>query len=264
MNNISKISLVGAGNVAYHLGRALQVAGLQILEVHTRKESAAKELIRTLGTSIAYQKDLDFRKSKADMIMLCVSDDAIITIAEKLKITSGVTIVHASGAVDISALQARPTRHSCGVLYPFQTFSKQREVDFSAVPVLIEASDYSTRSRLLALAHQISHHVRYITSDERRRIHLAGVFANNFTNHLLKLSFDQLAKLDIDKALVRPLVMETLFKAFEDGPESSQTGPARRGDEKSLAAHVQLLADDPNSQALYKLISDQIKSHFAK
>lgn len=264
MNNIANISLVGAGNVAYHLGHALQAVGMQVLEVHTRQEAAAQELISSLGTNITYQKNLDFRNSQADLILLCVSDDAVEEVASKLKTSKTTTVVHTAGAVDISVLASQPALNSYGVLYPFQTFSKHREIDFSAIPVFIESSDYSTRSRLLTLANQISHHVRYIDSDARRRIHLAGVFANNFTNHLLKLSFELLLEVDIDSRLIRPLVMETVLKAFEDGPEASQTGPARRGDEQSIASHLDLLSSTPDSQELYKLISDQIKSHFNK
>lgn len=264
MNNIANISLVGAGNVAFHLGHALEAAGTRILEVHARKESSAISLIEFLDSDISYKKDLDFRDSKAELILLCVSDDAIATVAKKLKVSPNTAVVHTSGAIGIETLEAQPSISSCGVLYPLQTFSKDRDVNFSEVPILIEASGFTTRSRLLALANQISHRVRYVSSEDRKRIHLAAVFANNFTNHLLRLSFDQFSKLEVDKALLLPLVMKTVVKAFEHGPEASQTGPARRGDKKSITTHIDLLSDHPDAQALYTLISDQIKSHFSK
>ncbi|MEQ9297700.1 MAG: DUF2520 domain-containing protein [Cyclobacteriaceae bacterium] len=264
MNNIANISLVGAGNVAFHLGHALEAAGMRILEIHARKEASAMALIEVLASDASYKKDLDFSDSKAELIILCVSDDAIGAVAKKLKVPTATTVVHTSGAVEMGILEAPPSISSCGVLYPLQTFSRDRNIDFSEVPILIESSGFTTRSRLLALASQISHQVRYVSSDDRKRIHLAAVFANNFTNHLLKLSFDQLSELDVDKALLRPLVMETVLKTFEDDPEASQTGPARRGDKKSITAHIELLSDHPDAQVLYKLISNQIKSHFSK
>lgn len=261
MNNIANISLVGAGNVAFHLGHALEASGMQILEVYARKESSGVELAESLSSDISIKKDLDFSESKADLVVQCVSDDAIAAIAKKLKLPPAGTVIHTSGAIGIEVLKAHS---SYGVLYPLQTFSRHRNVDFSEVPILIEASDFTTRSRLLAMAHEISDHVRYVSSEDRKRIHLAAVFANNFTNHLLKLSFDQLSELDIDKTLLRPLVMETVLKVFEDGPQASQTGPARRGDINTIDTHIELLSDHPDKQALYQLISDQIKSHFSK
>ncbi len=261
MNNIANISLVGTGNVALHLGHALTAAGLDILEVSARKEASGVELVKALGSDSSIKKDLDFRESNTDLVVLCVSDDAVAEVAKKLKVLPTTTVIHTSGAVEIDVLKSHS---SFGVLYPLQTFSRHRNVDFSEVPVMIEASDYTTRSRLLAMAHELSHHVRYVSSEDRKRIHLAAVFANNFTNHLLRVSFDQLAVLDIDKALVRPLVMETVLKAFEDGPEASQTGPARRGDKNTIQTHIEALSDHPDAQALYQLIADQIKRHFSK
>lgn len=264
MDKITKISLVGGGNVAYHMGLAFKKAGLELLEIHTRNEASAREVIHRLDDKIAYQKDLDFSDSCSDLILICVSDDAIASVANCLLAPADTIVAHTSGAVSMAALGGMPRTVSHGVIYPLQSISKYRPVDFVQVPLFVEASDYRTRSRLLSLAGALSTRVRYMSSDDRKHLHLAGVFANNFINHLLRLSFEQLAQLDVDIDFIRPLVEETVLKAFADGPEASQTGPARRGDHKSMAIHLEALADRPDAQELYTLISAQIKTHFDK
>ncbi len=264
MDNIANISLVGAGNMAHQLAKSFSAVGLTILEVFARRKAEALKVAENLPHEVSILDSLDFTKSQADLIVLCVSDEFIGQVAGKLKVQASTTVVHTSGSTDLSSLYGIDTAQSIGVLYPLQSVSKGRSLDLSDVPIFIEAIDFTTRSRLLQLAIKISRVVRYADSDQRRRIHLAAVLASNFTNYLLSQSFGQLEREGFDNTILKQLVLETINKAFENGPLESQTGPARRGDDVTMQRHLELLSDHPKMQELYTLISALIADQFKK
>lgn len=146
-----------------------------------------------------------------------------------------------------------------GVFYTIQTFTKGKYTNLSEVPIGIEASDDDTNQKLFLLAASISKQAQSINSEQRKVIHLAAIVACNFTNHLYAISEGILKNENLNLTLLKPLMYETLQKSLEIGPQRAQTGPAIRGDEKIIQQHLDYLANEPEIQQLYKLLSEHIK-----
>ncbi len=248
-----KIVFIGAGNVATHLGLALLKSKHTIVQVCSLRNSSSKELAKLLKSKISTSvEDID---TSADIYIVATNDDTITKVANKIKINNKI-IVHTSGSIDMNVLQkASP---NIGVFYPLQTFSKQKKIDFSKIPVCIEASNNKTSKVLKTLAKSISNNVIEIDSKQRKTIHLAAVFANNFTNHLYTIAEDILIKNDLPFDILKPLIEETNNKIRNNSPAKMQTGPSVRGDSKTLKAHEQLLLNDKDYLQVYKLLSKSI------
>ena len=163
-------------------------------------------------------------------------------------------VVHTSGFVSIDVLKKF---RASGVFYPLQTISKSRVDDLNNVPLLLEASSEQLLDDLCSLAHKVTNNVSEVDSEQRKVIHLAAVFANNFTNHLLLISQQILSTVNKDLSLFKPLLEETIYKATSMGPSCSQTGPAVRGDELTMKKHLEMLKDG-EWKRLYELLSDSI------
>ncbi len=187
---------------------------------------------------------------------MAVSDDAIDEIAAEIILPANATLVHTSGSCPMDIFSN--TSNHFGVFYPFQSFNKARKVDFREIPLLIEASDKGTGRFLEKLGKTISSRVEFMNGEERKTLHLSGVFASNFTNHLLTIAKDLAKTKKIDFALLEPLIIETVNKSLELGPEKTQTGPAARGDLKILDQHLALLEGNPSVHEIYKIISQDI------
>lgn len=251
-NHFHKIALVGAGNVAIHLGLALKHAGFMVESVINRSPERGKVLAKKLGAQ--YLADFS-ALNNPDLIILAVSDDAIPLIAAQLAGCS-FPVVHTSGTVSKDALHL--TGVDYGVFYPFQTFSVNNAVDFSKVPICIDSSNPAFTGRIERLAHTLSHTVCRIDDQKRRMLHLAGVFASNFSNYLYAIAEDILAKNDIPFELLLPLIQETAVKVQTIAPLEAQTGPAKRGDISTIKKHLQLLENEHDLLALYKSFTDNI------
>ena len=192
----------------------------------------------------------------ASMYFVSVSDSAIATLSERLTQMEGL-IVHTSGSVSIDVLAGRFKNY--GVLYPVQTFSKFRHVNFSDIPVFIEANSNDNLQILRNIASAISKKVYYASSAERMQLHLAAVFGCNFVNHLYHLSEQLAMKAGFDLAVLSPLMIETAHKAVASGsPRSVQTGPAARNDSDVMRKHLDFLSSQPDLKAIYSMMSDNI------
>jgi len=258
-NSFDKIVMVGAGNVAWHLAPALEAAGCAVSQVYSRSEEKAAELVSHLYQA-EVQTQLDFSGSSAELFILAVSDDAIAEVAQQIKLPAEAVVVHTSGGQSLEVLAKAPTEQ-IGVFYPLQTFSKPRPVDFRDIPICLESDDNEVLHRLTKLARSISRQVKLINSEERARLHVAAVLANNFTNHLLQMAEQLLHDHQLDFALLHPLIEETVAKALEIGPAQSQTGPARRHDEKTINHHLKYLRMyDPAYAKVYKALTQHIQS----
>ncbi len=255
-----RIVLIGAGNVAHHLAPALLNAGLNLCQIYSRSIESARELGRKTG--ISYTADLFAVYPDCDIYIFCVSDDSLLSVFKGLRVNKNALILHTSGSVPLSVFEAYVENY--GVLYPLQTFSKKRVLNFREVPLCIEASNENSRTLLLAMAEQLSGQVREISSDKRGKLHLAAVFANNFTNHLYGIAGKMLEEEGLDFSLLRPLIFETAHKVMLLSPEEAQTGPARRNDESILGKHKGLLKNDKKLLTLYSLLSDSIKESLVK
>lgn len=246
--------------MAWHLAPALDNAGYAVQEVYSRNPQHAAQLTDRLYQ--AEVKDtLDFSDSEATLFIIAVSDDHIPEIAREIILPDDAILVHTSGAVALDQLNYAATPR-IGVFYPLQSFTKKQKIDFKQVPLFIEGSDEETEAKLLTIARAISNQVRSITSEDRQALHVAAVFASNFTNHMLRISEELLQKHGLEFAWIKPLIAETINKSLEVGPANAQTGPARRGDVAVLEKHMALLRDDPRTAELYHLISQHILDQY--
>lgn len=255
-----RIVLIGAGNVAHHLAPALLNAGLNLCQIYSRSIESARELGKKTG--ITYTADLFAVYPDCDVYIFCVSDDVLPSLFKSLRINKKALVLHTSGSVPLSVFGSGFENY--GVLYPLQTFSKKRALNFREVPLCIEASNEFSRKVVLSLAEKLSERVQEISSDKRKKLHLAAVFANNFTNHLYGMAGKMLEEEGLDFSLLRPLIFETAHKVMLLSPEEAQTGPARRGDESILSMHKSLLKNDKKRLMLYTLLSDSIKETLVK
>ena len=253
-----RIGLFGAGRVASQLGPALAAAGHHVAFVWSRTAPAAQSLAAQFpGAQVL--TSLASLLPPADVYLLAVPDAAVAPLLASIAWPSGALVAHLAGALPLSIFASQPTVRG-GVFYPLQTFSPGRAIDWPTVPLCIEANDLTAERTLLGLARSLSQHVRRLDSAQRLKLHVAAVFANNFTNHLLGIAEALLAEAHLPPALLAPLVHETVDKALANPPFSVQTGPAVRRDAPTLAAHRAVLAAHPAWQGLYEQLTASIQA----
>ena len=255
LQGLNKIVLIGAGNVATQLGRVLLKSGGEIIQVYSRTVESARTLSEKLNSG--FTSKIEKIRKDADLYIISVSDGAIEGLVKELRFENKL-VVHTSGSVPMDIL--KPVSENYGVLYPFQTFSKTRLVNFKSIPVCVEANNNRTFNLLKNLASSISDKVYELNSKQRKILHLAGVFASNFPNFMYSIAETILEENNIDFDLVKPLILETAQKAQSVKPNKAQTGPAIRGDIKIMETHLDLLEEYPGFRDLYRIISNEIKN----
>lgn len=255
------IIIIGAGNVATHLTKRLHEKQHNILQVFNRSLENAKLLADEVDAEAI--NEINKLNLNADFYIIAISDDAIKIIGEELSsvLPKNKIIAHTSGATSSQVFQ--PFFENYGVFYPLQTFSKERKADFEKLPICIDGSSETTKNQLLALAKTICPNVYPIDDKQRSVLHVAAVFANNFTNYLIAISEQIIAKENIPFDLLKPLINETVAKINENTPQSMQTGPARRGDYKTLKKHQQYLDKYPDYRKIYELLSNYIQVFYS-
>jgi predicted short-subunit dehydrogenase-like oxidoreductase (DUF2520 family) len=253
-----KISFVGAGKVAWHLSRHFEKAGHSVCEIYSRNPKSAAQLADSLYHAEVVS-DPDFRESKADIFLLTVSDDAIESVCRACIFPPNAVVAHTSGGRPIEALSV--LQNPKGVLYPLQTFSKGKEIDISQVPFCLEFDSDEAEQALYDLAASVSKSIYLADSHQRRVLHVAAVFACNFTNHLWTLSQEILQNENLDFDILKPLIAETIEKTMNLGPENAQTGPAARKDMLTIEQHSLYLSGNPALQNIYKVLTDSILKH---
>lgn len=250
-----KIALIGAGNVATHLGLALSRAGHNILYVYSRTQDSASTLSTRLGCK--YTTDIDEAScltDGCDIVIFSVKDSALESLASRMPLRSSALFLHTAGSMPISAL---PMEH-CGVLYPMQTFSKERETDFSHIPTFLEVKEAEDKDLLESLARSITSSIYWLKSEQRKSLHLSAVFTCNFTNYCYDIASQLLEKEGLPFSIMLPLIEETTRKLHQLSPFEAQTGPAVRYDTNVINRHLQMLHDEPDNQKLYSLMSQMI------
>lgn len=245
--------IIGAGNAAWHLAGALR-GKARILTVCSRTSERAAEVAGRAG-GCRHTDSLADIPVDADFYIIAVADDAISAVAAAMPAVTGV-VAHTSGSVPASTLSGVACR-GYGSFYPLQTMTRGRELDMSHVPFFIEGSDDATASALRGLASRISDSVHNADSGVRARLHLAAVVASNFGNALLAEAGRILADGQLPLSVLRPLMEETMAKAFDHGPLAAQTGPARRGDRAVMDRQQQALP--PAVADIYRLMSNLIQ-----
>lgn len=243
------IIILGTGNLAQHLCHSFsEVSSINLIQVFGRNTETLKKL-STYAETCSNPNEI----KDADVYIIAVKDDAIAKVSQSLTSKKGI-VVHTSGAVEMDAIESV----NSGIFYPLQTFTKGKAIDFKSIPICIEAKQSSALQVLRILGEAISETVYEITSDQRKKLHLAAVFANNFTNHLYSISEDICLQEGLPFELLQPLILETAKKVQSITPKEAQTGPARRDDKKSIQNHLSLLKDKKQTE-LYILFSEAIK-----
>lgn len=247
-----RIVLIGSGNLAEAVAPTLKRVGL--IQIFARNEARAESIASRCGVAWSANPE---ELAEADLYLIAVVDRAVTEVAGALPIPHGAIVAHTGGSIGLQALPGKyPHRAS---FYPFQSFSRGREVDFSQIPIFLEASDGPTLDALRELAGAISSRVYEADSERRRWIHLAGVFANNFSNAMYSLGERIACRAGLDFDVLRALITETALKAAAaEHPRDVQTGPAVRGDKGVQQAHLKLLEGDETMQEIYQLISKTI------
>ncbi|MDR1003602.1 MAG: DUF2520 domain-containing protein [Prevotellaceae bacterium] len=253
--NHPSIALIGAGNLAVNLAPALSDSGFRIRQVYSRTQEAARSLARRVGAG--YTTSPAEITPHADLYITALADSALPVLAPVIaSVNPQALFVHTAGSIPMDIWKGHAARQ--GVLYPMQTFSKQREVDFGQIPIFVESNSPEDEALLRAVASRLSRQVYAATTEQRRSLHLAAVFACNFTNCLYTLASDILQAHHLPFDVMLPLIDETARKVHTLAPRQAQTGPAARGDRAVMAAHLEMLATHPGWQELYRTMSKMI------
>ena len=260
MSKPIKIDFIGAGNLAWNLAPALERAGASVRNIYSRNPENAKKLAAKLYEG-QVKEDLDFSDENADILIIAISDDNIEEVVKELILPEDVVLAHTSGTKPLNILGYSATPN-IGVFYPLQTFTKQQQVDFKTIPILIEGDNKHTIKSLSTLARLISAEVKEISSDQRQQIHLAAVFASNFSNWMLTQAEEILKDSNLDLSILHSLIAQSVNNVIQTGPINAQTGPAKRSDFEVLDSHMELLNGKPELQDLYKIITKQILDRY--
>lgn len=251
-----KIVIIGAGNVALHLYKAFsENKKTRVIQIYNRNTGN----ITFIDPAITEATDRLSELKEADIYIVCVKDDAIAAISGKLPFKNKL-VVHTSGSIPIDNLASTNRK---GVFYPLQTFSKDKEVDFKTIPICIEAEDKEDLKFIETLAKFISGNVYEINSHQRKSLHLAAVFVNNFVNHMYHIGNDICKENHIPFKILQPLINETAEKIINLDPIEAQTGPARRNDLETTEMHTGQLKSKMHKE-IYKLLTKSIQETYGR
>jgi len=244
------VSVIGSGNVAQHLIKVFsKTTEIELVQAFARQPESLLHLLPGEKITNDYQK-----LQKADVYIISVTDNAIAEVSEQLPFENQL-VVHTSGTSTISVLDSKNRK---GVFYPLQTFSKNKEIDFSSVPLCLETENETDFQILEKVARAISEKVYRISSEQRKSLHVAAVFVCNFVNHLYYIGNEVCNENDVPFEVLHPLIQETAQKIMELSPEEAQTGPAKRNDTKTINQHIEFLKDS-KYQDIYKLLTQSIQ-----
>ena len=250
-----KIVLIGAGRLSTNLGKTLLSAGHDILCVYSRTMQSAEALSQQIG-GVAVDR-VEALPMEADAYIVAVKDSAMEEVIPAVcRGREQQVFMHTAGSMPLNVFSGMA--HHYGVLYPMQSFSKERSVDFSGIPVFIEANDEVALRVTERLAQSVSVHVYQLASEDRKYLHLAAVFACNFVNHCYALSAEILERHGLPFDVMLPLIDETARKVHVMTPREAQTGPAVRYDENVISMQSQLLRNNPLMKDLYERLSISI------
>jgi len=246
------VFIIGTGNVAKSIGSALIRSGHKIVGLLGRNQTRTRSLAKKFNCP--EYNSISQIPVNADFYLIAVNDDAVIKVVKSLPKVKGI-ILHTSGTVSLDVFNRTSKK---GVLYPVDSITGKFNFSFRKVPLCIEAGDETTLKKILLLAKSISDQIFILNSTQRARLHLAAVFTNNFTNHLLGIATGIIDKENLPHELLYKLAQTTLKNAFERGAFLSQTGPAKRNDKVTIRKHLGLLKNSGPQTAIYKLLTQNI------
>jgi len=248
------VAILGSGNLAFQLLTAFDKASVPLAGLISRDLSQGAETLEKTKARCELVGGRNLTDLQADVIILAVPDDAIQEVQRFYQFHPDHLLVHTSGAEPMSSLKST----KAGVFYPLQTFTWGLAVDFSTIPILVEGTTPDISQQLTDLARTITSDARTVSSDDRLRLHVAAVLVSNFTNHMFHRAEKWLKEHNLPFDVLRPLIEETWSKARRMPLAKAQTGPAVRGDQRTLERHQEIITDDALRE-LYRLISQDIK-----
>lgn len=255
--SINNIAIAGSGNIAWHFAKGLKMQGYEITSIWSREQANAQRLAESVGSSAC--NHLELIGDEADLIIIAVTDNAIRDVAGQISSFDGI-IVHTAGSVALDIL-SKKFRNS-GVLYPLQTFSKNTEVFFEDVPFFIEASSTEVFQAIQEVALKLSPNIFEASSKNRMLLHVAAVFAGNYSNLMYRIGDEILKNSGLPADVLHPLILETARKAVRGDAYKLQTGPARRKDTATLEKHYSALASMPEYADLYLILANAISKKY--
>ncbi|PRD52672.1 Rossmann-like and DUF2520 domain-containing protein [Sphingobacterium gobiense] len=247
------IVILGSGNIASHIGKAFHTLGHQILQVYSRNWANAHALASVLNADAL--DTIEEITDRADLYFIAVTDQAIQQVADQLPEPLHGIVVHCSGATDINILAGFPLH---GVIYPVQGLSKDVTASLRDIPFGIEGSDQKIADSLLRLTRHISAKPFLCNTEQRLALHLAAVFANNFSNVLFQIAYEILKEQNLTFDLLKPIILETAQKVQKQIPKDVQTGPAKRRDMETIQKHLQFLMKTPHWLKIYQELTQEI------
>lgn len=246
-----KVIVIGSGNVAQHLIKVfLQTKEVSLVQAFARQPKSLLHLLPKEKITNDYNA-----LQEADVYIISVTDNSINEVSSQLPFKNKL-VVHTSGTSSIDVLDAKNRK---GVFYPLQTFSKSKEVDFSSIPLCLEAKNEEDYKTLELLAKAISNKVYNISSEQRKSLHIAAVFVSNFVNHMYFIGSEICKENKVPFEVLQPLIQEVADKITTLSPKEAQTGPALRNDTKTIEKHIEFLKDS-NYQDTYKLLTQSIQN----
>lgn len=249
-----KVVILGAGNIAQHLYTVFETTSeITVVQVYNRSEKALR-YFQNVPTTTSLKALFE-----ADVYVIAVADDAIASIANKLPFTDRL-VVHTSGSASMHVLHKKNRR---GVFYPLQTFTKGTKVDFSTIPLCLESQEKTDFTLLQTMASAIGSTSYKISSEQRRALHVSAVFVNNFSNHLYRIGHEICEANNVPFKILHPLIQETANKISTLTPYMAQTGPAKRGDQKTINDHLAKLDKDIHKE-IYTLLTQSIAKTYGR
>ena len=254
---MSSIVILGAGNVAFHLTRALIENTCNVRQIFNRTLEHAREIGE--ANRISYTDKIS-EIEKADIYIIASADSGIEEFSHYIPYDD-VLVVHTSGSSPMSVLKGDYRK---GVFYPLQTFSKERTMRYDNIPFFIEAENPEDLKKLNELGNRISNEVHELNFASRMQVHMTGVWANNFVNHLYYIAGNICEQNNVPFDVLLPLIQETANKVIEMNPKDAQTGPAKRGDQVIIDRHLEALQNDSRLLQIYQILTDSIKRVYEK
>lgn len=250
-----KVVVIGSGNVAQHLISAFtQSKEIEVTQVFSRQKIAITPLLDSSKITTDYAHLV-----AADLYIIAVSDDAIAEVSSKLPFRNRL-VVHTSGSVAMDALDSKNRK---GIFYPLQTFTKDKAVDFSTIPLCLESENTTDYKLLEKLAQSVSKNWYAINSMQRKALHVSAVFVNNFVNHLYQIGSEICQENKVSFEVLKPLILETANKVMSLTPKAAQTGPAKRNDQQTITTHLDFLSNE-NHNTIYKILTQSIQNNGKK
>ena len=246
---MTKVTIIGSGNVAQHLIIAVQKAvNIELFQVFARNSDSISHLVNPNKIVADFNNLLE-----ADLFIIAVSDNVIQEVSAQIPFKNKL-VAHTSGSVSIDDVDSKNRK---AVFYPLQTFSKNKEVNFQEIPICLETQNQDDYQILEKVAQSISTKIYKIDSKQRKSLHVSAVFVCNFVNHLYKIGNDICNENNVDFEILKPLIQETSNKILTLLPTDAQTGPAKRNDSQTINSHLQFLSDE-NQKEIYKLLTKSI------